>query len=451
MHGTEFVMDEPTTVFHVPQDHQIVISFEWEGPPGQHHAVGTWRSPDGKVALTSDFDLNSQGTRYVGTWTLAIPASITPGLWALEAQVDGKPAGSQIFQIISDQPPAPRRPPSSAEIYRRVAPATIFVTSLDQNGEPITRGLGFFIASGSVLTAFQVIDGATSLHLDFADGSSANVTSVVAWNRQQDWAILKVNAPNSKPLDQAAANSWKVGDLCYVLTSEGQGSRTIQTVNITGIQARPAGQRLTITPLGPEGWLGAPLLDQHGRLIGILGGGLQGTGNRRMGLWVNGEPDQMGADPNPTVLPVSAIPQAAVTQQPTTVVHLSAQGVLITPVVLNPQAAVGVLCQDFRSLDGQAILPVQPWPNLSRAQGHFAVVITWGPNEKISSFAQLRIYDLQNHILLQTEPSKIKLRPRVTTYSAWKIPTGSLQPGSYRIDLLLGQQPQWRTFFRLAE
>lgn len=451
LHGAQFTMEDQRTVFHVPQDHEIVIAFEWQGTPGTHHAVGTWRSPDGKVALTSDFEMHSDSTFYVGTWTLAIPATIAQGLWALEAQVDGKPAGSQIFQIVSDQPAAPPPPPSPAEIYQRAAPATIFVTSLDQNGELIGHGLGFLIANGTVLTAFQAIDGASSVRLDFADGSNATVSSVAAWSRPQDWAILKVNAPNGKPLEQAAANSWKIGDLCYVLTSEGQNSRTIQTVNITGMQGTGApGQRLTITNLGPEGWLGAPLLDNYGRLIGILSGGMQGTGNRRMGLW-EVDPDQTGADLNPTVLPLAAIPPASISQQPTTFTTLASEGALIIPVVTNPQAAIGVLCEDFRSFHGQAIVPVQLAGHLSRSQGHFSVVITWGPNEKVNSLAQLRVYDLQNHALLQTTPSKIKLEPRVTSYSAWRIPTASLQPGVYRIDLLLDGQPQWRTFFRLAQ
>jgi S1-C subfamily serine protease len=254
------------------------------------------------------------------------------------------------------------------------------------------------------LTAFQVVDGATSVRVDFADGSSTTVTGVAAWSRPQDWAILKVNSANGKPLEQAAANSWKVGDLCYVLTSEGQNSRTIQTVNITGSEGTASpGQRLTITNLGPDGWLRAPLLNGYGRVIGLLSGGVQGSGSRRMGTWMNYvEPDQMGADLNPTVLPLAAIPPAAVSQQQTSFATLAANGALIAPVAVNPQAAGGVLCVDFRSLNGQAIVPVQPGANLSRAQGHFGVVITWGPNEKVRSLAQLRIYDLQNHALLQT-------------------------------------------------
>lgn len=450
LRGAKYVMDDQRTVFHVPKDHEIVIAFEWQGTPGTHHAVGTWRSPDGKVALTSNFELNSDTTFYVGTWTLAIPADIAPGLWALEAQVDGKPAGNQIFQIVSDEPAGPPPPPSPAEIYQRAAPATIFVTSLDQNGEPITRGLGFFVGDGSVLTAFQAIDGASSLRLDFADGSFAKVTDVVNWNRPQDWAILKVNEPTGKPLEQAAPNSWKVGDECYVVTSAGSNGRTIQTVNITGMEGTvPSAKRLTISAVSPEGWVGAPLLDRYGQLIGILGG-VPAWNNRRTGGWMT---YLEGTDVavNPTVLPASEIPSAAISQQPTSLAELAAQGVLTTPLVINPQVASGVLSEDFRNSHGQVIVPVQPETTLSRAQAHLAVVITWGPAAKVRSVTQLRIYDSQNHALLQTTQSKIKLEPRVTTYSAWKIPIGSLQPGIYRIDLLLGGQPQWRSFFRLTQ
>jgi hypothetical protein len=50
-----------------------------------------------------------------------------------------------------------------------------------------------------VLTAFQVIDGASSVRVDLADGSSATIKNLVAWNRHQDWAILKVDSAKSAP------------------------------------------------------------------------------------------------------------------------------------------------------------------------------------------------------------------------------------------------------------
>jgi len=451
-HGAEFEMQDVRTVFHVPDDHQIIVYFEWEGPPGAHHAVGTWRSPDGKVALTSDFDLTSDGTRYTGTWRLSIPESIAIGLWALEAQIDDQPAGTQTFEIMRSETggSAPPPIPTAAQIYQWAAAASVFVTSLDQDGEVITSGLGFFVDKGMVLTAFQVIDGASSVRVELADGSNATVANLVGWNRRQDWAILKMDSAKVQPLIRAQPNSWKIGEVGYVLTSQGQGSRTIQTVNISGLQGTaPSTQRLNISTGGS---IGAPLLDGYGHVIGILGGGVPGFGSQRMGTWaLYLDPGATGLATiaGPTALPLASIPEVATSQQPTTLADLGAQGVLIRPLVRNPQVAEGTLCEDFQKLHGVAIEPVRPDRNFSKKLGTLALVVIWAPTARIKSMARLRIYDEDNHAVEQTAPSKLELQPHVTMFSAWKVPLTSLPPGTYRIDLLLDDEPQWREFFRV--
>jgi S1-C subfamily serine protease len=448
--GAEFEMQDTRTVFRVPEDHQIIVYFEWEGPPGTHHAVGTWRSPDGKAALTSDFDLTSAGTRYTGTWRLAIPESIAIGLWALEAQIDDQPAGTQTFEIARSETAAPAPPPmpSAAQIYQWAAAASVVVTSLDQDGEVISSGLGSFVDKGIVLTAFQLVDGASSVRVDLADGSRATVANLVAWNRRQDWAILKMDSRSVEPLQRAKPNSWKVGDVCYVLASQGQGSRTIQTVNITGLQGTGPSQRLTISV---GGTIGAPLLDGYGHLIGILGGDLSGLGSRRMGTWaLYMDAEGVAATFNQlTALPLASIPDEVTSQRPTTFADLAAQAVLIPPLVRNSQAANGTLCEDFQRLRGVAIEPVRPNRNFSRQSSVVALVVVWAPTEKVKGTQQLRIYDEDNHAVAQTPPSKLELQPRVTMFSAWKVSLGSLPPGIYRIDLLVDDQPQWREFFRI--
>lgn len=454
-HGTEFEMQDPKSVFHIPEDHQIIVYFEWEGPPGSHHAVGSWRSPDGKVVLTSDFDLTSTGTQYRGTWTLAIPESIATGLWALEAQIDGQPAGTQTFEIApSKNSAAPPPMPTSSEVYQRAAQASVFVTSLDEDRQEITRGFGFFIDKSAVITAFQVVDGASSVRLEFADGSSTTVNNLVAWNRREDWAILKGESAKVQPLEKAAPNSWKVGDLCYVLTSQGRGSRTIQNVNITGLQGtNPSSQRLTISALGAGGSAGAPVLDSYGRAIGVIGGGFADLQSRRMGSWLTyiDPGDSVAVIPNPTVLPLGSIPDSAVSQEPASLADLTARGILTMPLVRDPQAATGTFCDDFQKVHGEAIMPLRTKSEFSRSQTNLALVITWGPSEKTKSTQQLRIYDAENHALLQTAAAKIQLQPHVTSYSAWKVPIGSLQPGIYRVDVLVGDRPHWRQFFRLTD
>lgn len=449
LHGDEYLMEDPRTVFHTPQDHQIVISFEWQGPPGTHHAVGAWRGPDGKVALTTDFDLTSAGTKYIGTWTLAIPANIPTGLWVLEVQIDGQAAGTQIFQIMSSQPEAPPAPPpmpTAADVYKLMSGGTVLVISLDKDGEIARRGFGFFTEKDTLLTSFKVVDGAASLKLDFADGSSVTADSLVAWNRAQDWAILKVPSEKAQLLEHAAPKSWKVGDVCYVMVSQGHESRSIQTVNITGQEGKPqTGQRLTISGVSPGDSAGGPMLDGYGRVIGVLGG------EEFAGATNLFDTAEMGMPWNPTVLPLTSIPAAASSNQPSSLAELASRGVFITPIVHNPQAVSGELCEETQRIGRDAIEPVRPTSQFSRKQPNFSVVVIWGPNQRISSTQELLIYDLNNNPVLRIAPTKIKLEPRVTTYSAWRIPTASLKPGVYRIDLLLGDQPQWRTYFQISE
>jgi hypothetical protein len=456
-HGSDFRVEDPKSEFHPAEDHQIIVYFEWEGPPGSHHAEGIWRSPDGKAVVTSDFDLASQSTHYTGYWTLAIPEAVAPGLWALEVTIDGQPAGTQTFRIVSERnasPAAAGAPllPTPAEVYQRAAAASVFVTSQDAQGEAITRGLGFFIDRNFVLTSFQVVDGATSLRIDLADGTRAVVNDLVAWSRPSDWVILKVDYDKAQPLEKAAPDSWKVGDLCYVLTSQGQGSRTIQSVNLTGLQGSGKSQRLTVSQFGGQSVLGTPLLDSYGRAIGLLSGGLAGMGSSRMGNWTAYlDPGQgMTAIADLTVSPLAQIPPAATSQPPSTLADLAARGVLQKPLPQVSQVVTGFFCEDFRKI-GNDIMPVSTTRTFSHARGSLAVVIDWAPVKKIKGMQQLRVYDLNNQPVLQTTPSKIELQPRVTNTSGWKLPIATVPAGIYRVDVLIDGEPQWREFFRLGD
>jgi len=172
-----------------------------------------------------------------------------------------------------------------------------------------------------------------------------------------------------------------------------------------------------------------------------------------MGNWTSYlDPGQMSTTiADPTVLPIALIPEAAMSQQAVTLADLARQGALIMPLPRDPQVASGLLCQDFKKIGGDAILPVGSGREFTQKQGTLAVVITWAPNKKMKGMQQLRIYDVENRAVEQTAPAKIDLQPRVTLYTAWKMPLSSLQPGVYRVDVIVGDEPQWRQFFRLVE
>jgi hypothetical protein len=49
-HNGQFVMTEPRSTFYAPDDHEVIIYFEWEGPTGIHHCEGSVHGPDGESA-----------------------------------------------------------------------------------------------------------------------------------------------------------------------------------------------------------------------------------------------------------------------------------------------------------------------------------------------------------------------------------------------------------------
>lgn len=452
------VIADPRTVFHVPEDSQVVVVFELEGPTGAHHLEGQWRNPEGNIVSVGQVDMQTYTPRFFCYFSLSLPDSVTPGLWAVELQVDGHPSAVHTFEIVAKPKPVaptPAPPPTAAEVYQHTVASSAFIDNMDLDGEVVRQGSGFFIGNGVLLTAFQVIDGASSLQIDFPDGSHMPATQVLAWNRRQDWAILKVDAPNAQPLERATDNSWKVGDICYLLGAPNESSRTIQNVGITGIQkSADAGDRINISWTGGPLAIGSPLLDEDGRVVGILGGSLV-PGLESLSRPGGREYMQSGAPlPGlgaPLVVPISAVPEQLNPAQSATLTTLAAQGFFVLPLSRNTQVLNGVLCTGYQQLGRVALSPLDPTFEFSRARDSLGVVITWTPDKKFKSTVQFQIYDLDNRLLEQTRPAKIDLEPQVTAYSGIKIPLSSLQPGMYRIDLLLGDAPQWREFFRVKE
>ena len=460
--NSEMVVEDPRTDFHPPQDHQVVVVFKIGGPGGMHHLVGSWRGPDGKVESEGNIDMETYPPGFFCYWTLTFPDSVKPGLWALELQVDGHPVGMQTFEIIANPaaataaaPPTPPPPPSAGDVYRRVVAASVVIDNQNANGELIRRGSGFFTGNGEILTAFQVIDGASSLRLKYPDGSETTSNQILAWSRRQDWAVVKVDGSKEQPLERAQANSWKVGDHAYQLDSPSEGSWTIETVGISGIrESQDAGERVNTTWAGGDRTIGSPVLDEYGRVIGVLGGTLV-PGAETIRSLGEGNYRNVGEAPAnssvPLVAPISMIPTDLSSRQPVTLDEIAAKGEFVHPIGRDSQVMMGSLCRNYQKVGAVMISPQDPTDEFSRIRDSLGIVITWTPSKRTKSTLQYRIYDLDNHAVEQDKPSKIEFQQNVTVYTAIKLPITQLKPGIYRVDVVLGDEPQWRGFFRVTE
>jgi hypothetical protein len=78
--------------------------------------------------------------------------------------------------------------------------------------------------------------------------------------------------------------------------------------------------------------------------------------------------------------------------------------------------------------------------------------LTWLPKEKRKGYPSLRLYDLDNKLIGEMlNKKKITVDPNKISYSLWELNLAQLQPGIYRIDVLLDGDFVYRTFFRMVE
>ena len=428
------------------------VYFTWDGPPGQHHFEGVWKKPDGKVTMISDFEYKADQPRFGGYFRMLLGDTPATGVWSLEARIDGESAGTHNFQIVAaarrDTPLPARQVLSPADIYKRTAAASVFIENLNQLGERRSLSSGFFLGVDRLLTAFQAVDGASKVRIVTPDGRRVEANEVLAWNRRQDWIILRIDAGQIPTLPPAAAESWAVGDRVYVLDVPAEGSRVLIDTSIIGKQTiSGAGDRISVGENLSRRSLGAPLLNEYGEVIGVIGGNLI-PGAAFVEDLAFAARSLAGTTRGTLAGPLNLIDQASA---PTTIASLASAGQFMPALIGNDNVLSGTLSRNVnRKTDPPQ--PIEERSEFSRQDARAMLLVTWLPREKRKGIPNLRLFDLDNHLLSESPgKKKISVSPQKLAYSGWEIPLGNLSPGIYRLDVTLNSDTVWRTFFRVID
>jgi S1-C subfamily serine protease len=203
----------------------------------------------------------------------------------------------------------------------------------------VSKSSGFWIGEGRLMTAFSAIDGATSLRVTLRDGSQLVTDQVLAWNRWQDWASLKLEGSAKAWLKPGTkeASGVGVGDSCVFLEFVPAGA-TLADGSITGKNSFPkAGQRLlvasSVTPLS----FGGPLLDEYGNYVGILGGSIIPGADPIAILSLLNDPGTTGRSTNlgttGLAVPQGSLPEVPANATPVRLAELAARGEFLPPVM----------------------------------------------------------------------------------------------------------------------
>src|SRR5260370_5108221 len=159
-----FVFDEVRNRFVYPQDKSLTVSFEWEAPLGNHTLSAFWKDPEGRVAsISPDVKMEIKTSVLQAYWVYELASGMRSGIWTVEIRIDGEPAGSHSFELVSAEPSKAEaalsspKLPSVDEIYASVGKSLVWIYKLDGAGGRTDTSLGFMIASGQLATAFQAI------------------------------------------------------------------------------------------------------------------------------------------------------------------------------------------------------------------------------------------------------------------------------------------------------
>jgi S1-C subfamily serine protease len=179
-------------------------------------------------------------------------------------------------KAIKDQQAAPA---ASAVVYQRILPSLVAVEAKGPSAKSDESALGTGVivnARGAILTAFHVVEGATSIRVSFVDGtrSSAEVASA---DPEHDIAVLVAERSPEVIVPAVLGGGARVGDDAYAVGHPFGYIDSLTSGVISGLDRTvEANDGKTLHGLIQfdaavnPGNSGGPLLNRGGQVIGIV-------------------------------------------------------------------------------------------------------------------------------------------------------------------------------------
>jgi S1-C subfamily serine protease len=225
------------------------------------------------------------GRRWWPAAAVALVAVAALALWGVAAAGPAPPSAADVERAVQHGIEQERQrerdtPPEGTAAYRTIGPSLVTVSAQHPGGGAggVETGLGSGVvvdARGAVLTALHVVDGATAVEVEFADGTRSPAR--VANSRpEQDVAVLVAERLPEVVVPAVLAGSPPVGDAVFAVGNP-LGLRRSLTAGVVSAVDREIG-----TPRGPlrgliqfdaavnPGNSGGPLLNRAGQVVGIV-------------------------------------------------------------------------------------------------------------------------------------------------------------------------------------
>jgi len=158
--------------------------------------------------------------------------------------------------------------PTPSEVFRQARSSVVLIVG-SEGHDKVAQGSGFIVGKDRIVTNYHVIAGLSAALALFADGHTEPVAGVVAADADQDAAILNVRTGTRPPLPLGDELTLHEGDAVLAIGAP-QGLELSLTNGIISA-FRNSEKKFLIqntAPIAP-GSSGGPLLDSHGRVVGV--------------------------------------------------------------------------------------------------------------------------------------------------------------------------------------
>lgn len=434
-----FVLTEERAVFSRAEDKEVIVFFQWEGAPGPHKMVATWRSPDGGSSSTSTIDYDARDRRFGAYWRLLLAPHTPLGTWTIEATVDGLPGGRFTFEVTdAGAPPAPpvKRILTPRELYERLSRVHVVLERAVANGRALEPASALLGADGRLYTTAGVLDEADRIMAFTTDGSSRPIEHVLGWSRRGQWAVLAYGPETVESLEVAPLSNINVGDRCFSMDGTATGGRVLMEGSIIGQSTEADGPPRFVASFATGlARPGAPVVDESGAFLGVIAGTPNMMEMLRLQANLRGAP----------ILPFSAFRLRA-EAAPVPLSTLREKGELLAPVVGEEHVRSGGFSVAIQR--GPIVAPTDQREEFHVTEKGFTVFVTWNPNERLRGMLTMSLFDADNRLVAQSKSVKRDFRKGDLLLTSWQQSMPRL-PGRYRADVVMDDRVMWRGYVRV--
>ena len=251
------------------------------------------------------------------------------------------------------------------------------------------------------------------LRVRLPSGQTLETKDITAWNRRQDWAVLKVVTAEVAALPFAKLDSALVGDRCVFLDTAGPNNRVIVETNVVGKEVNPGwGDRLDLANAPTGEAYGSAVLNEYGEVIGIAGGSLLPgvstleSGRTSYAINLLAAKGMMHAA---MATPIWLVPRVPDKSQETTLEKLTADGQFVPPLVWKDDVVSGTLTKSLPKDKTKMPSMIDDKFEYTRADTRAYIFLILAPKQKRKGLSSILIYNLDNRMLGQSQPTKVSL------------------------------------------